>query len=643
MATVTSKSPSDTRREFIIDLSGKGGLAQKFWGDSDQVTTTVNTRYFDDTSAYAEGFFNPWMRNGYTSPAVSTLGAMTISGGTTQLSALTSVVYDEINDDVYLGERNKNLFRADGLDDTSITLEHALAGTASTPKYTDLEIYQVNGVRTLFAAYQRSADTFTANAGTDVVTFSNFLPANNVALTLTSTGTLPGGLSAGTTYYTVASSGFTAQLSTSLGGSAVNITDAGTGVHTASGNMSDAFSKNLTSGSTTEGAFRQAVNPITLGASSNIMLRVADNGFMYIMDANAIHKFDGTLNGGSTGTISANVLLFPPYFNIVDALDYRGLMFIAVHQSSFDVTLAQTNFSNFNTSCGIYIWDRLSSIIQTRDYVPLLGVRAIKKLYISPDGFVRCLCIAANGLVQMRQYDGTSFSVIKELGLGAAPQYPDSLTTATSHTFWLGTDGTIYGHGKNNPEDKEILAKIGRVKATSSSFPQTTIAGGIVFYGAANAYGIGTGYRSDLQGLTISYDDSSVYTNVKFYPFDVGTINSNNQTALAGNIYTGLQFLPQLSTVHYLNLFMSAGSLTGTTTQATVRIYFNGSTTQWGSGKTITRDDIARGYKRIEINQSYVNSIQLKIEYATGVTLNDTYDFHPSYAVVNYSPTETKG
>jgi hypothetical protein len=73
--------------------------------------------------------------------------------------------------------------------------------------------------------------TFTANATTDVLTLSGggSIP-NGGRVRLSTTGTLPGGLIAGD-YFIVGSSGSTVQLSTSFGGSAVNITDAGTGTH----------------------------------------------------------------------------------------------------------------------------------------------------------------------------------------------------------------------------------------------------------------------------------------------------------------------------------------------------------------------------------------------------------------------------
>jgi hypothetical protein len=74
---------------------------------------------------------------------------------------------------------------------------------------------------------------FTADAGTDLLTsVAHGLVADD-PVSLESDGTLPGGLSAGPLY--VLASGLTAdafKVSATVGGSATNVTDAGTGVHT---------------------------------------------------------------------------------------------------------------------------------------------------------------------------------------------------------------------------------------------------------------------------------------------------------------------------------------------------------------------------------------------------------------------------
>jgi len=85
------------------------------------------------------------------------------------------------------------------------------------------------------------SDTFTADAGTDVCTWSSTasIPSNVLTGTkvrLTTTTTLPAGLALATDYYVIKLSDTTFSLATSyanaVAGTAINITDAGTGTHT---------------------------------------------------------------------------------------------------------------------------------------------------------------------------------------------------------------------------------------------------------------------------------------------------------------------------------------------------------------------------------------------------------------------------
>lgn len=90
-----------------------------------------------------------------------------------------------------------------------------------------------------------SSTTFTAVAATDLCTLGGAFAAlaDNVAVQLTTTGSLPGGLSTGTNYFIIKKSATTFKLatciknvgkgnSTGFSESAINITDSGTGVHT---------------------------------------------------------------------------------------------------------------------------------------------------------------------------------------------------------------------------------------------------------------------------------------------------------------------------------------------------------------------------------------------------------------------------
>jgi len=78
--------------------------------------------------------------------------------------------------------------------------------------------------------------TFTADAGTDICTHSNINLFPYTRVQLTTTTTLPAGLSPATDYYVIKVTDTTIKLATSyanaVSGTSINITDAGTGTHT---------------------------------------------------------------------------------------------------------------------------------------------------------------------------------------------------------------------------------------------------------------------------------------------------------------------------------------------------------------------------------------------------------------------------
>lgn len=73
---------------------------------------------------------------------------------------------------------------------------------------------------------------FSVNPTTNVFTLTNYTPTNGDIWRVTNSGgTLPGGLSENTDYYVVNASGSTCKLSTTAGGSAVDVTTTGTGLN----------------------------------------------------------------------------------------------------------------------------------------------------------------------------------------------------------------------------------------------------------------------------------------------------------------------------------------------------------------------------------------------------------------------------
>lgn len=102
-----------------------------------------------------------------------------------------------------------------------------------------LGFYRVTSVTTITAQSMTNTlttfSTFTADASTDICTHSNINLMPYTRVQVSSTVTLPGGLSAATNYYVIKVSDLTFKLATSyanaVAGTAINITDAGTGTH----------------------------------------------------------------------------------------------------------------------------------------------------------------------------------------------------------------------------------------------------------------------------------------------------------------------------------------------------------------------------------------------------------------------------
>lgn len=96
--------------------------------------------------------------------------------------------------------------------------------------------HRVTSVTTTSAQSTVFGVTFTANAGTDIITHTGIDISTASKVRLTTTTTLPAGLSLATDYWTVRQSSTTSKLAASradaLAGTTIDITDAGTGTHT---------------------------------------------------------------------------------------------------------------------------------------------------------------------------------------------------------------------------------------------------------------------------------------------------------------------------------------------------------------------------------------------------------------------------
>lgn len=554
-----------------VDLSGRGGLAPRFWGDIDRTVATPELRILGKEGQMADGIYNPFRRYGYMSPANATFTDVTLDNAS--IGVLSSSIYDSVNNDFYFMDRQEcQIYRGDGLDDVALTRVNS-HGSTGTPVSMDMEIYQINAVRKLFYVYEKSGNL---EVGVSNLPFDSSTASPNWLTNATAAGTATGSANA------------TGSFTTSI--------------------VNDAF------------------------------MRSSDNGFAYIFQDNFIHKIDGKASGGTSGTLSANVVTFPPYFQTIDAIDYRGNMYIGFHQNTSAVIGAGVSVGTTSTPCGVIVWDRTTTSVNMKDYIPLEGVKQIRKIYVSPQGDLRLLVVSSENITEIRKFNGSTFVTFVEAGYLAHPEFHDSFTSIGGLNVWVGYNGNVYAHGKISPFDDEGLYKIGNLPESIVTSGITT---GAILFGGANTDSTTTGFKPYKTGLYVTYNNASSSKLIKAW--DIYGTGADGMIANQeqGDVFTLVRFLPTLSTVNYIDIFMFPSETAGASTNATIKIYFNQSSTAWAS-KAITRNQNIRGYVRIEVNKPYVNSVQLEVEFNTATQIA-TQDFAPSFAQIDYTPTVTKG
>lgn len=369
-------------------------------------------------------------------------------------------------------------------------------------------------------------------------------------------------------------------------------------------------------------------------------MRIADNGFAYVYAGHRVHKIDGSIFGGVNGTATKDVLLFPEYFQITDAIDYRSRSYIVVQQ--YPVNVQDTSLNNYLGRCGVYVWNRISTQLSTADYIEIPGVREIKKIYASPDGVLKLICIGDNGITELRQFGyndsgGVVFPVVRELGIGAYPAYPDGCTVAGDRTMWVANNGNVYCEKENAVTKVHQL----KVPGTTSTGLAENIAAGAILYGSGTETA-DAGYRSNKQGMFMSYNDGTIGTE-KIYPFDLTTGSNAAQYPNQGDVYTAVNLIPTDSNLKNLRIYNIPVTLTDETVLATVKVYFNQSTSAVfpdGITKTITAKEASKGYVDLKINKQYAHAVQIEVEWATAVPLGENTYF-PSVAVLSNDATST--
>jgi hypothetical protein len=194
---------------------------------SSNVSSFVNTRIYHN---FVRGMWFQGTVNTIVSPQVDVPNSSPPGG-----------VWEDKVGIEFVGASNTiigGLITLDGVTQTShgtATAPTAVRVSGSNCRIKDLvinDLDNLNGSRGLNIP-TRLIYNFTANAANDRFTSLGHELANNDSVHVSNMGgALPAGLSAGTTYYVVGVQPDTFQLSATMGGAAINITDAGTGTHT---------------------------------------------------------------------------------------------------------------------------------------------------------------------------------------------------------------------------------------------------------------------------------------------------------------------------------------------------------------------------------------------------------------------------
>lgn len=349
-----------------------------------------------------------------------------------------------------------------------------------------------------------------------------------------------------------------------------------------------------------------------LSNSRDVHLEVADDGFMYIGNENVIHRLDGSTAGGANGTAYLNRIIFDASLLITDMHSTGGFLYVAIRD---DGAAPRSLTAANGRRCGIYIWDKRTTVASTESYIPLEGAATVLKITSTDEGVPVIFVKTTDNNLQIRKFNGITFKLVRELSINSAPLYKGSVSTVGSMIEWVGgVDGIFYSFGVPYEGAKESLYKIGKTPGTVVS---------------AHAY--------------------FAYNKKRFVGHNDGALKVDSWEPLAtgagvnpyqGDIYTKQFYLPPKSTVKELTIYCQVTG-TGATTIATLKMYKNGSTSAFKT-EAITATDASRGYVYIPINQQNINQIQFEIEYPTADLINDDA-FYPSAGLLEYELTKTRG
>lgn len=388
-----------------------------------------------------------------------------------------------------------------------------------------------------------------------------------------------------------------------------------------------------------------AEHNVTLSGRTRPVFILADNNLLYTLDGAVVYSIDGTVTGGATGAIT-QVLQFlgdrteyKEITRLIDGIDLRGRLWIGLHvYPDFDTRDNSIDSITTPQFIGVYVWDRLSTVASMQDFIRISGAKEFKSMH-SINGNPLCFTVSVDGYTQIREWNGSGFPVTKKLGKNAYPNYRrHSVYEDENGIMWLGQDGKIYFYGVVDGSDIKGLFIIGDMTGHVSSEQTYSNSGIFIPVNATETVTIGN--ENSTLAFYLSFSDSGGNHLKKWYPFAFNQVDSNNQIANSGNVYSLVKLLPSMSTVNNLVIRCAPTSTKSATTIATIKVYLNNSTTAIAT-KSVTDTEASRGYLRVPLNgQKSVNCIQIEVEWVAGTLGVDT--FLPYMAILDYNETNIR-
>lgn len=340
----------------------------------------------------------------------------------------------------------------------------------------------------------------------------------------------------------------------------------------------------------TEDAFSGATGGAVLDKNFDIVLEAADNGFLYVMNGNLLHKFDGT---GASDVVTTSLLNFRIPWQIVDARDGLGYLWIALTRAArggFGLASA----SNTLRPNMVYVWNRNTTTLSEQNSIPVEGVSHIFAIFFH-NGVPHIFTLGFDGIVQLRRYNGRDFEIVREIsgtdGVSGAPANRHAITSFQHGILWQDKRGSWYYYGKAMDGSNDALFQVGGNIGTTGTSGQ---AGAII--------------QHDGEELLTSTNDASNERVTRFAPFKANT------TADVTEFFTKVYELPKLSRIIRMTVYFPA-FIQQSSQNVNLKLYKNMSTSSSTTNTINLSTDNTRTFKNFEIALENVNQIQLGIDW----------------------------